>query len=131
VLLTIQVVGCYTFLGQWLPTFRKILIPLYLASNSISAADKGFTISRKIGNHTTVLLRIHILGRVVTGVSEDRNTFIFSAKHYFSRGRRFYFLLKRRELHNGVDEDSSSRASGCRRFGGSYTFIFSVKQYFS
>ena len=117
VLLTIQIVGCYTFLGQWLPTFRKILIPLYLASNSISGADKGFTISRKIGNHTTVVLRIQVLGRVVTDVSVDRNT--FSVKQYFSWGRRLYYLPKRREPHNGVAEDSNSRASGYRRFGGS------------
>jgi hypothetical protein len=75
VLLRIEVMGCYTFWVEWLPTFRRIVIPVYLASNNISAEDKGFTISRNVGNHTMVLLRIQVLGQVVTDVSEDRNTF--------------------------------------------------------
>ena len=117
VLLRIQFVGCYTFWGEWLPTFRRIVISLYLASNSVSAEHEGFNIFRNVGNHTTVLLRIHVLGRVVTDVSEDRNTFIFSVEVYFSWWRRFYYLPKRREPRNSVAEDSSSRASGYRRFG--------------
>jgi len=64
--------------------FRIIVIHLYLASNSISAEDEGYTTSRNVGNHTTVLLGIKVLGRVVTDVSENRNTFIFSVKQYFS-----------------------------------------------
>jgi hypothetical protein len=76
--------GCYTFWCEWLPTFRRIVIPLYLTSNNISAEDEGFTISRNVGSHTTVLLRIQVLGQVVSDISEDRNTFIFSVKQYFS-----------------------------------------------
>ena len=81
--------GCYTFWGEWLLTFRRAVIPLYLVSNSISAEDEGFNIYRNVGNHNTVAEvssrgDLHFLGRVVSGVSEDRNTFVCNFKQYFS-----------------------------------------------
>ena len=61
-----------------------------------------------------MLPRIQVLGRVATDVSVNRNT--FSVEEYFNWGRRLCYLLKRREPHNIVAEDSSSRASGYRSF---------------
>ena len=85
------------------------------APNSVSAEDEGFNISRNVGNHTTVVLRIQVLGRVATDVSKNRNA--FRVEEYLSRGRRLYYLLKRRKPHNCDAEDSSSRASVYRCFG--------------
>ena len=65
----------YTLWGEWCSSFRMVVILSSLESNSISTEDEGITIFRNVGNHTTVLLRIQVLGRVVSGVSGDRNTF--------------------------------------------------------
>jgi hypothetical protein len=118
----------YTLWGEWCPALRRVV---YLVSNSISAEDEDFTIFRNVGNHTTVLLRIQVLGRVVSGFSDDRNTFIFSVNSISAEDERFTIfrnvgnhttmLLRIQVLGRvvpGVSEDHN-------------TFRFSVKRYFS
>jgi len=102
-----------------------------LTSNSISAGDEDFIISRNVGNHTKVLLRIQVLGRVAPGVSEDRNAFIFSVNSISAEDEGFTIsrndgnhttvLLRIQVLGRvvaGVSEDRN-------------TCTFSVKRYFS
>jgi hypothetical protein len=129
-LLRIQVVGCYTLCGERCPTFWRVLIPLYLASDSISAGTKASLSPETSGTTQRCCWGFNFSGewcpkfqRVVIHSSLPSNS--ISSE---DEGIRIF-----RNVGNHSPNDTASHAKrlGSKRLNwlGTFSLIFSTENY--